>query len=329
MMSANDTAVETCSVTPMPVLQWPVEDCLLKSPAVENRNRLARAFAARELRDILEIYVGMVPETAATRFGHYFDELEDVGLSLAGTGLELGAGIGVFSAFAIDRYPAIETIHAVELVPDVVRLLQPRVISAFARERKNRVQPISGSFDNLQLPDRSCDFCIEYASLHHSNDLVRTLNEVARVLKPGAPLIAIDRSHHNHLSDAQRTFMLNVEYSAEWKHQMGYPEEPLNRRDNGEHELRLDEWEDAFGRAGFRLDHRLELRPLSLRALARKLLLSLPFSLRRQFGWLPSRARPQTGELGWMTRALIAGDARDAVYRPAAAEHTLFIARRT
>lgn len=310
------------------IVEWPLEASVLALPMVENRNRLARQLADGPLSDVLDLYVGLSEAVAVSGFNRVLDDVRNAGIGLAGTGIEVGAGIGVFSAMLVAREAAVDTIYALELVPEVTRRLLPRVTNHFAGMRADRIVPVIGSFDDICLPDHSLDFCIEYASLHHSDDLAATLKEIARVLKPGAPLIAVDRSHTNALSEVQRTFMLDLAYSAAWKRKNGYPEDPLDRRTNGEHEIRLSEWEDAFAQAGFLLVKRRELRPLSWSLLRRKLFLSLPFSLRRRMGWLPSRASPQRGEVAWMLRSLGTWASADAVYRTAPKEHTLFIATR-
>lgn len=309
-------------------LEWAVPGDLAQSPAVENRNQLARKYADRSVADILDIYVKMTAQTAQEEFTACLELAAAQGARLSGVGVEVGAGIGIFSATAIARYPQINSIYAVEVVPEVVRLLQRKVVASVCGDRSSDVIGVVGSFDDMELADGSCDFCIEYASLHHSPNLVRTLREIARVLKPGAPLIAVDRSHHNGLSETQREFMLNVEYSASWKAMNGYPPDSLTRRMNGEQEIRLHEWERAFADSGFELEKRIEMRPLSWDLWKRKLLLSLPFALRKARDWLPSRVRPQQGELQWMTAALLGFGKVHPVYTEAPREHTLFIARR-
>lgn len=52
-----------------------------------------------------------------------------------------------------------------------------------------------GNFDDIKLENESVDFIIEFDSLHHSFNLDKTIRESARILKPGAKLLAIDRSH--------------------------------------------------------------------------------------------------------------------------------------
>ena len=226
-----------------------------------------------------------------------------------------------------ERFPAVYKLYAVELVPDVVRLLQPITIPALCGDAGTRIIRVVGSFDEIELSDASVDFYVEVASLHHSNDLDHTLGELARVLKPGGLLLALDRAHHDKLSEAQRTFMLDVEYPDWWKRENGYDTAPLKRRDNGEHEIRLCEWFDAFARAGFTLERHLELRTVGWRKLLRGAVLTLPFTLRRRLGWLPSRARWHDGEWCWMLGRLLGLHRPDRRFRVADYDYSLFLVR--
>lgn len=308
-----------------PPVQWPIPQVLLDSPAVTNRDLLAQTWSSRPTDAILKQYIKMDSREALEFYGQIFDLFP--ALALEGVGLELGAGVAAFSSVAVTRFPAIRSIYAVELVPDVVRLLQMKTVRHMAGVRSDCIHPVIGSFDDVELPDESVDFCIEFASLHHSDDLHFTLSELARVLKPGGVLLAVDRAHHDRLLDEQVEFMLDVEYSEVWKRDNGYSSDVLTRRTNGEHEHRLSFWEETFGSCGFDMITRRELRLPGLRPFCRALLLSLPFSLRRVLGILPSRVRPQRGELRWRMLGLFGLDFQ-STYAPAAHEYTVFVVRR-
>jgi ubiquinone/menaquinone biosynthesis C-methylase UbiE len=113
---------------------------------------------------------------------------------------------------------------------------------------------VIGTFDTLELPDNSVDFILEIDSLHHSDNLVKTLKESARVLKKEGVLIAIDRCHPNSFTDKEVEKALGITYSNEFLKSNGYPQNIiLTRRDNGEHEYRLFEYENAFNKAGLEI----------------------------------------------------------------------------
>jgi SAM-dependent methyltransferase len=305
-------------------LRWPIPAALLADPMIANARGLAAKYRDRPVEDVLDIYVKYSDTAAVARqFDAVFAHLP-AGL-FRGRGVEVGAGVAVFSAMVARRFPEAEAIHAVEAVPEVVELLQPKVVAAVAGERAARVIPVIGSFDDIRLPDGTADFAIEVGSLHHSHDLGRTLAEVSRVLKPGGWVVALDRAHHDGLSEEQRRFMLEVRYSPEWLAANGFPPGPLSRRENGEHEYRLSEWRAAFAAAGFRLVKRFEMRPVGPRRFLRSLVLALPFGLRRALGWLPSRVREHPGEAWWRLRHLLGGGRDDAVFHASPNEYTVFV----
>lgn len=310
------------------MIKWDIDEGLLGSPAITNRDLFAQTLAVQSDETLITQYAGLTPAQIEQEFGEIFEIVRDLGFRLEGTGLELGAGVGVLSAVAINHWPDIRQCYALEVVPKVIELLQPRAVRHIAGERADKVVGVLGSFDGMAVPDGFFDFCIEYASLHHSDDLVRTLRETARVLKPGAPLVAIDRAHHDGVSDEQLRFMLNVQYSAEWKRRNGYADAPLSRAQNGEHEIRMKEWLAAFDATGFELVRRIELRPTGWAALRYKTTLMLPFALRRALGLYPSRVRPAWAEFFWLLGGLLGAGQRSSTYLPAAKEHTLFITRK-
>jgi SAM-dependent methyltransferase len=310
------------------MIRWDIDEGLLRSPAITNRDLFAQKLAAQSDEELITQYAGLTPAQIEQEFSEIFEIVRDLGFRLEGTGLELGAGVGVLSAVAINRWPDVRQCYALEVVPKVIELLQPRAVRHIARERADKVVGVLGSFDSIAVPDGFFDFCIEYASLHHSEDLVRTLRETARALKPGAPLIAIDRAHHDGVTEEQRRFMLDVQYSVEWKRRNGYPDTPLSRAQNGEHEVRLNEWLTAFDATGFEVVSRLELRPTGWKAFRYKATLMLPFTLRRALGLFPSRVRPAWAEIFWLLDSLLGVSHRSSAYLPAAKEHTLFIARK-
>ncbi len=310
------------------MIKWNVDEGLLHSPAITNRDLFAQTLAAQSDGDLITQYAGLTPVQIEQEFGEIFEIVRDLGFRLGGTGLELGAGVGVLSAVAINRWPDIRECYALEVVPKVIELLQPRAVRHIAKEHADKVVGVLGSFDDMDVSDGFFDFCIEYASLHHSDDLMRTLRETARVLKPGSPLVAIDRAHYDGVSDEQLRFMLDVQYSAEWKRRNGYVDSPLSRAQNGEHEIRMKEWLAAFAATGFEVVRCIELRPTGWKAMRYKAALMLPFALRRVLGIYPSRVRPAWAEIAWLLGRLLGAGRRSAAYLPAAKEYTLFIARK-
>lgn len=309
----------------MNILNWPIPKDLLDSPEVTNRNLLAQKWCSASTDEILIQYIKMTAQQAESFYMNIFEKFPE--LELRGVGIELGAGVAALSAVAAKKYPLIESIYAVELVPDVVRLLQTKTVESFGLTDSLVIKPVIGSFDQISLPNNSVDFCIEFASLHHSHDLNKTLRELGRVIKAGGYVLAIDRAHNNSLTESQIKYMLDLEYSDAWKAENGYSSEPLSRRQNGEHEYRLDKWEQNFANANFRVEKRIELRRPGFKMLMRALMLTIPFGLRKKLNLLPSRVRPQRGEITWRLMSQL-GLSKSRIFSEAAHEYTVFVARK-
>ena len=305
--------------------EWHIPKDLLESPAVTNRNLFAQKISSLDVDEILAKYVYFNSNQLKSFFDIIFNLITPV--RFEGTGLELGAGVCVFSALMCRKFKHIKKIYSVELVSDVIKLLQPRTISKMNNDSISQITSVHGSFDEINLPDNSLDFVIEWAALHHSDDLDITLNEIARVTKKDGTLLAIDRAQDNSMTDEQKKYMLDLEYSSDWKRENGYDSKPLSRRQNGEHEIRLNEWLGYFSNAGFSLEKRLELRIVSLRNIIYGAILSLPFKLRRILNLWPSRVRLQSGEWSWMCLTLLGLNGNE-LFIKAPRNYTLFLLKK-
>jgi SAM-dependent methyltransferase len=193
------------------ILEWIDSGKLLEIPEIKCRSLIARINSSHEPSVIVPKYTHLTLEETKRILRYVLEAL----------GVELGAGAGGISNSLLSLYPDIEKICAVEIVPDVVRLLQEKVTKH--ENNENRLIPVIGSFDELRLPDESVDFIIELDSLHHANDINVTLREAARILKPGGIVVAFDRMNSNALTVAQRNFMLDVEYGEQFKKEYGLP----------------------------------------------------------------------------------------------------------
>ncbi len=123
-------------------------------------------------RTILKNYVYMDRKQVLEEFSILFDILRP--FTFRGRGIEVGAGTGVFSAMVCREFPEVESIHAIEVVPNVVRFLQPVVVREIAGDKGAKIVSVIGSFDDMRLGDGQYDFCIEIGSLHHSDDFIHT-----------------------------------------------------------------------------------------------------------------------------------------------------------
>jgi SAM-dependent methyltransferase len=117
--------------------------------------------------------------------------------------------------------------------------------------------------------------------LHHSFDLDKTIRESARILKPGAKLLAIDRSHWS-TSRKRRDELQNVVYSEQFLSDRGLDKNTrLTRAENGEHEYLLSEYLDAFTKAGFSKTDWILLLDPKFSVIKQSLISAVPSSLRK------------------------------------------------
>ena len=167
-----------------------------------------------------------------------------------GTGIELGAGTGIFSTILVEN--GLKNIYALEIVPAFTEYVIPVVTKHYLKENSNTVIPVLGSFDDIHLPNDSIDFAFEYDAFHHSNDLSITFNEIYKKLRPGGILIMVDRCHLDVITDEAIDKLLEKTYTKDFLTAHGYDENIiLTRRENGEHEYRKSEWLDSIFSAGF------------------------------------------------------------------------------
>ena len=262
-------------------IKWPIEAELSddENPAIKYRNTYARKMAQGNINDILASYIGMTAEE--------MDELVHIAQEYAlqrpleGVGLELGAGCGLLAA-TLCKASEVESVFGIELCAEMTTLIIPRISASVLGEERKKVVPVVGSFDTLAVEDCSIDFIVEIGSLHHSDDLYRTLKEVHRVLKPGGQLLCFDRCQPDSMKDEEIEARLNVRYSKNFLIKHGYPPDIiLTRRENGEHEYRFNEWQDAFNRSGLRLEKCVQLLNVDYRRAIRGLLSVFPRKLKK------------------------------------------------
>jgi SAM-dependent methyltransferase len=172
---------------------------------------------------------------------------------LEGTGIELGAGAGLLSTEVLLQFSQVERLYAVEISGEHVLKIMPSIASQrLTPVDSDKLYPVIGDFDDIHLESESLDFAIEINSLHHSNDLKITLNEIFRLMKPGAKLVFFDRSHPDFTTSEDIERMLNLEYNIGSLEGIGFkPGTKMTRRDNGEHEYRVTDWSSYFTDAGF------------------------------------------------------------------------------
>lgn len=199
--------------------------------------------------------------------------------SPSGIGVELGSGCAAISVELTKIHSKIEKIYAIEIVPEIVEYAAVPLI--YMNKVEEIVKPIVGNFDVIKLEDTSIDFIVEFDSLHHSFDLNKTIMESARILKPGAKLLAIDRSHWS-TSRKRRDELESTVYSEKFLADRGLDKKThLTRAENGEHEYLLSEYLEAFRKAGFSTIDWIFLLDPKFSVIKQSLISSVPSQLRR------------------------------------------------
>lgn len=236
--------------------RWKVDNKYFKSEDYKLNNRIASEISEKDYREISYNYTHIEP--------NYIEEILKISKSIwrvfIGNGIDLGGGVGSVSS-VIATSSEVEKIICLEITENCVTKCQPVVISGIARDKKNKVISVIGDFDNLELNEGSLDFAIAWDAIHHSSNVVNTLSEVRRVLKPNSYLVIVDRGHNNLTSNEEIHRMLNVQYSKDFLLKNYLPEDKiLTRKDNGEREYRYSEWERFFKIAGFKIEKSLIVR---------------------------------------------------------------------
>ncbi len=183
---------------------------------------------------------------------------------LNGLGLELGAGLALFSIACLERDTTkkIDGIVALEAVKTFVEKGIQKVGAELLDKRGQALLPCYGVFENIPVEDGTFDFVIQIESLHHAEDLNIAIQEVSRVVKKGGIMISLDRSWVNSTSRETLEEMLDHEYSREWlKAKKFNYDRKFTRRDNGEHEYTDKDWIKAFEANEFQLVSKVHLHP--------------------------------------------------------------------
>jgi SAM-dependent methyltransferase len=197
----------------------------------------------------------------------------------SGIGVELGSGCAAISVELTKIHSKIKRIYAIEIVPEIVEYAAVPLI--FLNKVEEKVIPIVGNFDVIKLEDKSIDFIVEFDSLHHSFDLNKTVMESARILKPGAKLLAIDRTHWS-TSRKRRNQLESTVYSEKFLTDRGLDKNTyLTRAQNGEHEYLLSEYLDAFKNAGFSKTDWIFLLDPKFSVIKQSLISAVPAQLRK------------------------------------------------
>ena len=163
-----------------------------------------------------------------------------LGHKIHGHVLDLGAGSGYLSAWlGLNRN--IQEVIALECTETAVRKLIPQLVAAVEVEN-NKVVTALGSFSDIPLSDYF-DFIVAFGSLHHSKNLLRTLTQCYKSLKPGAFLVAQEPVADDGVS--------NREFIQRYTAEEYFAGEIIQNRMREDHFFRLCEYQTALYFSGF------------------------------------------------------------------------------
>ncbi len=121
------------------------------------------------------------------------EALDKLGKHGCNSMLEIGIGQGFATSVLLDYLSPTGTILGV----DASNHMQQKIPA------ESRIRLHVGALDELDLPANSIELSFSLAAFHHVPNKYLTLNEIRRVLVPGANFLIVDV---NHDTEAQRTF---------------------------------------------------------------------------------------------------------------------------
>lgn len=170
--------------------------------------------------------------------------------TFCGDGIEIGAGMGVGGA-CLSHRNGVESIVMSDVDERLVREIMPKTV-ALMGDGSKKIKMEVVDFEDMRLGERSFNYVIAFATLHHANQLSKTLSCCYEILKDGGRLLAVERVHPDTMTERKRDALLAVGVSDEFKIQGGLPVElRITRKDLGEHEYRLSDWMEALEKSGF------------------------------------------------------------------------------
>jgi ubiquinone/menaquinone biosynthesis C-methylase UbiE len=205
-----------------------------------------------------------------------FDFLQQHNQKVQTLAIDMGSGTGVGASILSEIFTNVR-IYAVEISENFIKQIMPLVFKHFNADI-NRIQRVVGDFNQIELENETIDKIIELDSFHHSEDLNKTLKECFRVLKPDGVMVCVDRGWPDSTSQFEINSKLDVQLNSNLKTKYHIPlNKKFTRRDFGEHEFTLCQWQNSFQKAGFDVDVFSQWHPPFLNRLFLKLPTSKTF----------------------------------------------------
>lgn len=100
--------------------------------------------------------------------------------------LDVGCGTGYLLRMLAARCPGAQSLTGIDAAPNMIEIAQRSTDD-------DRLTFVSGVAEHLPYDDASIDLVVSSTSFDHWSDQGRGLEECARVLRPGAPLVLVDQ----------------------------------------------------------------------------------------------------------------------------------------
>jgi ubiquinone/menaquinone biosynthesis C-methylase UbiE len=133
-------------------------------------------------------YAAMLEDPARDAWQKPHEVIEALALKPGEVVADIGSGSGYFSLRFAHHVGDSGRVFAVDVDPDLVRLLNRRVREVGARN----VQTVLADPDDPLLPDASIDRFVIVDTWHHIADQSKYLGLLKRMLRPGGQLVMID-----------------------------------------------------------------------------------------------------------------------------------------
>ena len=227
------------------IIKWKVKKSILKTGDYKLNNHIASKISKKGFKKIIKHYIDITPQNIKK----ILKKNKKFWASFKGEGVDLGGGVGCVSS-VVAQSPENKKIYCLDAVENAVKKCHPIVKNEILKKNAHKVISVIGDFDNINLPTSSVDFCFAWESLHHSNNVTKTLKEAKRITKNNGKILIIDRAHKNSTSNKEIRRMLNVVYSQDFLKRNWLPQNKIfTRKQNGEHEYRFKEWKKFFKNA--------------------------------------------------------------------------------
>jgi len=150
---------------------------------------------------------------------------------------DIGAGSGVFTLPLAKAVGGTGKVYAV----DIEQGLVDHIMGKAKEQKANNVSGVLGKFTDPNLPARDLDVAFIYDVLHHIEDRLEYLKNLATYLKPTGRIAVIDFYPELGPHKNDPTLQVTMDQSKAWMAAIGF--KPV-----AEHKLYDDKWYVVYGR---------------------------------------------------------------------------------